>query len=384
MMQQGLSTGAQHRVEVGSLFVPTRAGGAQRKANNSSRPQQKATVCRISSLQQQTSAFQDDSAGLLLPPQHLVYPGKHAKVAGKGAGRKPPTYANNNPLHAVAALSPFVHTSYPTHTGAPVAVPVQQREQQPAAAAGTAKPKLRISWAGSGVYFFWQLGAMQYLMNKFHLAKVPMVGASGGSFAAVLSACEVPAEQVLETAYALSLKHNIWERPLGLMGTWGGLVEQWLHDLLPADAAERCSGQVGIVVTQLPFCNQVSISDFKDKTDLINVAMASAHVPMFLVSASGGPPSRSAAGLSAVVIRLSDSLIIALPVAPSYAQPAALCCTGCLQDWKVSRECRGVQCLDGSFPDFFAGVNCDLLQCGGEAVVFDYFDVSVRPAGGRL
>jgi hypothetical protein len=164
----------------------------------------------------------------------------------------------------------------------------QQHQQAPAAPApapaGTAKPKLRISWAGSGVYFFWQLGAMQYLMNKFHLAKVPMVGASGGGFAAVLSACEVPPEQVLETAYALSLKHNIWERPLGLMGTWGGLVEQWLHDLLPADAAERCSGQVGIVVTQLPFCNQVSISDFKDKADLINVAMASAHVPMFLVS----------------------------------------------------------------------------------------------------
>lgn len=148
----------------------------------------------------------------------------------------------------------------------------------------TAKPKLRISWAGSGVYFFWQLGAMQYMMNKFHLSKVPMVGASGGGFAAVLSACEVHPEQVLETAYSLSLKHNIWERPLGLMGTWGSLVEQWLHDLLPADAAERCRDQVGIVVTELPFCNQVSISDFKDKNDLITVAMASAHVPMFLVS----------------------------------------------------------------------------------------------------
>lgn len=134
---------------------------------------------------------------------------------------------------------------------------------------------------------------MQYLMNKFQLSKVPMVGASGGGFAAVLSTCEVHPEQVLETAYALSLKHNIWERPLGLMGTWGGLVEQWLHDLLPADAAERCRDQVGIVVTQLPFCNQLAISDFKDKTDLINVAMASAHVPMFLVSfttASGSTP----------------------------------------------------------------------------------------------
>lgn len=216
-----------------------------------------------------------------------------SRQARAGGTEKPPTHPQPPLFRTVAALSPSCrqHLLH-LHTGAPVAAPVPQqppaREQQAAAAAGTAKPKLRISWAGSGVYFFWQLGAMQYLMNKFHLAKVPMVGASGGGFAAVLSACEVPAEQVLETAYALSLKHNIWERPLGLMGTWGGLVEQWLHDLLPADAAERCSGQVGIVVTQLPFCNQVSISDFKDKADLINVAMASAHVPMFLVSGGGG------------------------------------------------------------------------------------------------
>jgi hypothetical protein len=80
-------------------------------------------------------------------------------------------------------------------------------------------------------------------------------------------------------------------------------------------------------VTQLPFCNQVSISDFADKQDLINVAMASAHVPLFL-------------------------------------------------DWKMSRPCRGVQCVDGSFPDFFINDNCEMLKCGGNAVVFDYFFVS--------
>jgi hypothetical protein len=88
----------------------------------------------------------------------------------------------------------------------------------------------------------------------------------------------------------------------------------------------RCL-QVGIVVTQLPFCNQVSISDFADKQDLINVAMASAHVPLFL-------------------------------------------------DWKMSRPCRGVQCMDGSFPDFFVNDNCEMLKCGGNTVMFDYFHVS--------
>jgi hypothetical protein len=54
------------------------------------------------------------------------------------------------------------------------------------------------------------------------------------------------------------------------------------------------------------------------------------------------------------------------------------------QDWKVSRDCRGVQCVDGSFPDFFTGYNCDLLQCGGDAVVYDYFDDPNIVRNGRM
>eukprot|EP00882_Tetradesmus_deserticola_P013358 GHRQ01014181.1.p2 GENE.GHRQ01014181.1~~GHRQ01014181.1.p2 ORF type:complete len:196 (-),score=48.30 GHRQ01014181.1:387-974(-) len=100
-----------------------------------------------------------------------------------------------------------------------------------------------------------------------------------------------------------------------------------VHCLTPPALFMRRCPQVGIVVTQLPFCNQVAISDFTDKEDLINVAMASAHVPLFL-------------------------------------------------DWKLAKPCRGVQCVDGSFPDFFTNENCDMLKCGGNTVMFDYFHVS--------
>jgi hypothetical protein len=120
-----------------------------------------------------------------------------------------------------------------------------------------AKPRLQISWAGSGIYFWWQLGAVHYLLQQFELDKVSMTGASGGGFAAVLAACNVDPLEVMDSAYKLSLEHNIWERPLGLMGVWGGIIEEWLHDLLPADAAEQCRDKVGLVVTQLPSCKQV-------------------------------------------------------------------------------------------------------------------------------
>jgi hypothetical protein len=116
---------------------------------------------------------------------------------------------------------------------------------------------------------------------------------------------------------------------------WGRLVEEWLHALLPANAADVCRGSVRIVVTQLPSCRQVGIDDFADKADLIDVALASAHVPLAL-------------------------------------------------DGRLSRVCRGVHCVDGSFPDFFTNDNCDILKAGGDAVVFDYFDDPLLQRTGRL
>lgn len=113
---------------------------------------------------------------------------------------------------------------------------------------------------------------------------------------------------------------------------------QWLDTLLPDNAHEMCRNRITVVVTTIPDWKQIGISDFKDKKDLINTCMASSHVPFFL-------------------------------------------------DFKLARSCRGRQCVDGSFPDFFTGVNCDLLQRPNgsvPAVVFDYFDDRNLKRNGRM
>ena len=79
-----------------------------------------------------------------------------------------------------------------------------------------------------------------------------------------------------------------------------------------------CAGRVSVVVTVLPRGTQVAISDFRDKADLIDVCMASSHVPLLL-------------------------------------------------DWRVARTCRGMLCLDGSLPDFFANANSEALQARARA-----------------
>jgi hypothetical protein len=38
----------------------------------------------------------------------------------------------------------------------------------------------------------------------------------------------------------MALEGRVFERRLGLLGIWGGLVRAWLNALLPADAAELC------------------------------------------------------------------------------------------------------------------------------------------------
>jgi hypothetical protein len=194
---------------------------------------------------------------------------------------------------------------------------------------------LRLGWAGSGLFFWWQLGAVAYLRDRYDLSKVKQVGASGGALAAALGACDACPDRTMDVALELSERYGVWDRPLGLMGVWGRIVEEWLDELLPEDAHERCSGNVGVVYTVLPTCEQVVADRFTSKRDLMDCLLASAHVPFFL-------------------------------------------------DFKLARPVRGHLAVDGSFPDFFTEQNSPPVTAGGEALVFDYYSDSRLARGSRL
>ncbi|KAF6253994.1 hypothetical protein COO60DRAFT_1703556 [Scenedesmus sp. NREL 46B-D3] len=144
-------------------------------------------------------------------------------------------------------------------------------------------PKAIISWPGYGIMFFWQLGILQHLQETYDLAQCAMVGSSAGALLSVLAACGVHPQLALDRAYELCVEHGVFKRPLGLMGVWGGIVRQWLDELLPADAVQRCSnGRVQVVLTTLPFLQRQVVSEFKDHDDLVATALASAHLPFIL------------------------------------------------------------------------------------------------------
>lgn len=145
-----------------------------------------------------------------------------------------------------------------------------------------APQELKLCCPGGGILFFWQLGAAKRLAEVSDLGTAHFVGYSAGALVSVLAACGVDPQQAVEGAHALALEAGAFSRPLGLCGIWGGLVRQWLDSLLPPDAPQRCSGRVHIVTTHIPSMRPRVLSHFSSREQLIDCAMASAHVPWFL------------------------------------------------------------------------------------------------------
>jgi hypothetical protein len=182
-----------------------------------------------------------------------------------------------------------------------------------------------LGLAGGGVYFFWELGVLRYLSERYDLGRCRFVGASAGALAAVLCACRIDPLRATRLAFDLSIEADVLNRPGGLAGIWGALIRRWLDELLPEDAAERCrGGRVRIVATEVPALRVVYLDDFASRQELIDALMASVHIPLFL---DGAPSARF----------------------------------------------RGAAFVDGSLWDFVTGANSDLITLGGAACVVDYF-----------
>ena len=149
-----------------------------------------------------------------------------------------------------------------------------------------------VVFPGGGLFFWWQAGFIRQRQKQGLLfADAYMVGASAGALSAVLAKCNVDMDFAFERALQLCDDNEVWTRPVGLLGTWGNIIRQWLDDLLPEDAAELCRGNVFVLVTVVedisalpgrPILSRRRISDFANRQELIDCCMASVHIPFFM------------------------------------------------------------------------------------------------------
>lgn len=143
------------------------------------------------------------------------------------------------------------------------------------------RPRL-FCFPGQGMLFWWQQGAVSTLGRYADISSAATSGASAGACSAVLAACGIKADDALAVALDLSDRARVFERPLGLAGVWGGLVREWLHQLLPHDAHARCDGRVHISILEVLPWRRRLVCDFRSRESLIDAVMASAHVPWFM------------------------------------------------------------------------------------------------------
>lgn len=149
-----------------------------------------------------------------------------------------------------------------------------------------ARPPFSLTFAEGGIFFWWQLGVAnalhQQAENRCGIPCASFTGASAGAIAAVAMACGLHPEKALAKGQQLAVDNGEYNRPFPLLCTWGPLIRQWLETLLPEDAAERCSGRVGLIINPLPNLHPIRVTSFTSREDLIDCCMAAVHLPWVL------------------------------------------------------------------------------------------------------
>lgn len=212
--------------------------------------------------------------------------------------------------------------------------------------------------AGGGVFFFWEVGVLKYLSERYRLQDVNLIGVSAGALASVLVACQVDFDRSVRRAYDICVERDIFNRPGGLQGVWGAILRQWLDDLLPENAHERCQGRVKIIATRMPRMKLCYLEEFQTRDDLIDSLLASVHIPFFL-DGNGSFKYKDEAYI--------DGSIFDFFFGTCWGWFVATCL--CLTVRK--RSLPFARSLLAS--DRFSGTNSSLLTIDGRSEIIDYF-----------
>jgi hypothetical protein len=112
---------------------------------------------------------------------------------------------------------------------------------------------------------------------------VDVLGLSAGSLSAALFVTQANFDQAADFAIAQAHRERLWSNPGGLAGVWGGLVEEWLGELISEKITPDNVNSLAIVATPVALTTTSKIlRNFSNKQDVIDACMVSVHIPFFM------------------------------------------------------------------------------------------------------
>lgn len=142
------------------------------------------------------------------------------------------------------------------------------------------KKSSHVVFPGGGIFFYWQAGVVCYLREQgYDLSTCSFSGASAGALTATLTSTNVDFYKATDLALSIAADAGVWDRPGGLQGIWGPMIEEWLDNLLPSSIEEHTKdNRLSLLVTPIPSFGKSAISQFTDRNDLIQCNRASVHL----------------------------------------------------------------------------------------------------------
>lgn len=141
---------------------------------------------------------------------------------------------------------------------------------------------MNISFAGCGFHGMYHLGVISCLQRhgKSIMKDVRCYGgASAGSLVAALLATSTPLEQGLQFTTELACKVRRYF--LGALNPSFDMMQHLdagLKKFLPQDAHKRATGKLHVSVSRFPQCENLIVSQFDSRDDLIQVNAVAAHI----------------------------------------------------------------------------------------------------------
>ncbi|XP_012656728.1 patatin-like phospholipase domain-containing protein 3 isoform X1 [Otolemur garnettii] len=142
-----------------------------------------------------------------------------------------------------------------------------------------------LSFAGCGFLGFYHIGVSRCLMERApHLLRDArtLFGASAGALNCVSILCGIPLDITLQVL--MNMVQNIRRRNFGILHpsfNLGKYVRKALYENLPANVHTLISGKICISLTRVSDGENVLVSDFQSKDEVVDALSCSCFIPFF-------------------------------------------------------------------------------------------------------